>query len=429
MSQSVRGRLHGRGRHWNKARQNLDDQNAAERLISISFPYRTLSWGLTVCLALSVLGACSGNQTDTQKRGAPQVGFVVVTPSAVPISTSLPGRIVAYESSEVRPQVAGVIRKRLFTEGSLVRAGQPLFQVDPSLYQAAANQASANLAAAQASAEAASARAARLKPLAEMEAVAKQDYTDALAQARQARAAVAQNQAALETARINLRFATVPAPITGRIGRSLFTVGALVSTNQAEPLAVIQRLDPVFVDMQQSSGELLTLRRALATGGALPGSTQVRLKLEDGSDYGFMGTVQFSEITVNESTGTVTLRASFPNPQGTLLPGMFVQALFDQAIDPNAFLVPQPAMQRDFSGTGFVYLVGPDNKVLRRNVTANRTVGPNWVVTAGLKRGDKVITQGITNLKQGMPVRAVPASAPQRVAPQRDGQATTKSGG
>lgn len=371
-------------------------------------------------MTLAALAGCSGSDAaDKQKRGSPQVGFVVVAPSAVPITASLSGRVVAFESSEVRPQVTGLIRKRLFTEGSEVRAGQPLFQIDPSLYQAAANQASANLAAAQATAEGARAKADRLRPLAQMEAVAKQDYTDALAQARQASASVAQNRAALETARINMRFTTVPAPISGRIGRSLFTVGALVSASQADPLAVIQRLDPVYVDMQQSSSDLLALRRALANGGALPGSTQVRLKLEDGSDYGYAGTVQFSEITVNEATGTVTLRASFPNPQGGLLPGMFVQAVFDQAIDPDAFLVPQAAMQRDFGGGGFVYLVGPGNKVLRRNVTASRTAGPDWVVTDGLKRGDRVITQGTSNLKQGMPVRAVPAGAPQRIgAPQ-----------
>lgn len=335
---------------------------------------------------------------------------------------SLPGRIVAYESSEVRPQVTGLIRKRLFTEGSYVQAGQPLFQIDPSLYQASANQASANVAAAQATAEAASAKAERLRPLAQMEAVAKQDYTDALGQARQARAAVSQNQAALETARINLRFTTVPAPISGRIGRSLFTVGALVSASQADPLAVIQRLDPIFVDMQQSSTQLLTLRRLLASGGVLPGSTQVHLKLEDGSDYGFAGTVQFSEITVNESTGTVTLRASFPNPQGGLLPGMFVQAVFEEAIDPDAYLVPQQAVLRDIGGEGFVYVVGPNNKLARRNIETKRAVGANWVVTDGLQRGDKVVTQGLNNLKNGMPVRPVPASAPQRVGPPAKGR-------
>lgn len=403
--------------------------NVRERAISIRFFHRAIALQATACLALALVGGCSDPAKNGQGKGAPQVGFVVAAPSAVPITTTLSGRVVAYESSEVRPQVSGVIRKRLFAEGSLVRAGQPLFQIDPSLYQAAANEASANVAAAQASAEAASARANRLRPLAEMEAVAKQDYTDALATARQARASVAQNQASLETARINLRFTTVPAPITGRIGRSLFTVGALVSTNQAEPLAQIQRMDPIFVDMQQSSADLIALRRALGNGGALPGSTVVRLELDDGSPYGPAGTVQFSEITVNAATGTVTLRAAFPNPKGELLPGMFVQASFDQAINPNAFLIPQAAMQRDFSGEGFVYLVGPNHKVVRRPVTADRTIGANWVVTKGLKRGDRVITQGTANLKQGEAIRPVPASAPQHPAPQRGEPGSARRGG
>jgi membrane fusion protein (multidrug efflux system) len=373
-------------------------------------------------LALGSLAACSGTDDAAgQKRGPPQVGYVVVAPTAVPIMTSLGGRTVAYEESEVRPQVTGLLRQRYFAEGGTVRAGQPLFRIDPSLYQAAVNEASANLQAARATAEAAAVKAERFRPLAEMEAIAKQDYTDALATARQARAAVAQNAAMLETARINLRFTNVPAPISGRIGRQLATVGALVSANQAEPLAVIQRLDPIYVDMQQSSADLVRLRRALAAGGAVPGSTQVRLKLEDGSDYGLAGTVQFSEMMVNEATGTVTLRATFPNPQNVLLPGMFVQAQFEQAVESQAILVPQAALSRDFGGDAYVMLVGPDSKVIRRKVTADRTVGANWVVASGLARGDRVITQGTASLRHGMAVRAVPASTPQRAGARPSG--------
>lgn len=403
-------------------------------LIPILAHVRTaLRHGL-ICLLLGagVLGACSGRDDGAKKKGAPEVGFVVLAPSAVPIATTLPGRTVAFESSEVRPQVNGLILKRYFTEGSFVRAGQPLFLIDPSLYRASANEAAANLAAARATAEAATAKANRLRPLAEMEAVAKQDYTDALATARQARAQIQQTSAQLDTARINLRFTSVPAPISGRIGRSLFTVGALVNANQADPLATIQRLDPMNVDIQQSSADLLALRRAMAQGGAMPGSAEVKLTLEDGSDYGPSGTVQFSEVTVNEATGTVTLRASFPNPQGALLPGMFVQATFNQAVEPSAFLVPQQALQRDFGGQASVFLVGPDNKVVRRDVTAARTSGTNWVVTQGLKRGDKVITQGLANLKPGMSVKPVPADTPQRIkAPSGKGagQAGASKGG
>ncbi len=371
---------------------------------------------------MASLSACSGKDADAKKKPTPQVGFVVMQPQVVPIQTTLSGRIVAAETSEVRPQITGLIRKRLFTEGATVRAGQPLFEIDPSLYRASVDQANANLASARASAEAASAKADRYRPLAEIEAVAKQDYADALAQARVARAVIAQNGAQLETARINLRFTTVPAPISGKIGRSLFTVGALVSANQADPLAVIQRLDSVFVDMQQSSAELVTMRRALSSGGTLPGSTAVKLKLEDGSDYGLNGEVEFAETLVTQSTGTVTLRARFPNPDGVLLPGMFVQARFDQARDASAYLVPQQALQRDLGGEAFVFLVGPGDKVVKRTVKADRTSGANWVVTSGLARGDKVISQGTNGLKADAPIKPVPADTPQRIAPPKEGK-------
>jgi len=378
---------------------------------------------LAVSVAFALLAGCSKSGADSQRgqHGPVQVGYVVVQRSAVPQQSLLGGRTVAFESSEVRPQVNGVIRKRYFTEGSYVRQGQPLYQIDPSLYRAAVNQAQANVAAARATLDAAQVRANRYKPLAEMEAISKQDYTDAAAQARQARATVAQNSAALDTARINLRYTSIPSPISGRIGRSLFTAGALVTANQADPLAVIQRLDPMYVDIQQSSADLTALRRSLSQGGVSPGSTQVRLKLEDGTDYGYTGTVQFSEVMVNESTGTVTLRASFPNPQGVLLPGMFVQALFTQAVDPSVFLVPQAAMQRDIGGEAFVFVVGKGNRAERRAVVADRTYGTNWVVSSGLQAGDKVITQGTSNLRSGAPVKPVPANAPQRIEPGKPG--------
>ncbi|MBN2971812.1 efflux RND transporter periplasmic adaptor subunit [Roseomonas aeriglobus] len=372
------------------------------------------------------LGACgSGDKAETSKggaakggRGGPaQVGYVIARPTAVPLPTELAARTAAFETSEVRPQVTGLVRRRLFTEGALVRAGQTLYQIDPRLYQASANQARANVAAAAATAEAARIRAERYRPLAEMEAVSKQDYTDAIATQRQASAQVAQNRAALETAQVNLAFTRVPAPITGRIGRSLATVGALVTNNQADPMAVIQRLDPMFVDIQQSAAEMLALRRSLARGDVMPASAQVRLKLEDGSDYGFTGTVQFTEVTVDQATGTVTLRARFPNPNGLLLPGMFVRAQFNQAIEPNAFLVPQQAVSRDAKGTATIYVVGDNNKAVQRQVTAVRTQGAYWVVTGGVNAGDKIITQGLGRLKPGADIRPVPAGAIQRVAP------------
>jgi membrane fusion protein, multidrug efflux system len=385
---------------------------------------------LAFALLLAACGAAGEDPQGRAGRGGPvKVGYVVVNPTSVPLMTQLGGRVVAYETSEVRPQVNGLIRARYFEEGSVVRKGQPLYRIDPSLYQAAVNQAQANLASARASAEAARTLAARYKPLVEQQAISKQDYTNAVAQARQADASVAQNSAALRTAQINLHYTSIPAPIGGRIGRSLATVGALVTANQTDPLAVITRVDPIYVDMQESTADLLALRKALSNGGVTPGSTQVRLKLDDGSEYSYTGTVKFTELITNQSTGTVTLRAEFPNPQGMLLPGMFVQSIFTQAVDQNVFVVPQQAVQRDIGGEAYVFVVGPGNKAQRRAVNATRTYGPNWVVLGGLKAGDKVITQGTANLKDGAPIRPVPQSAPQRLAPGKAGAGAAAAGG
>ncbi|KTT71409.1 efflux RND transporter periplasmic adaptor subunit [Sphingomonas endophytica] len=378
---------------------------------------------VSLALLLAVSACGGGDGAQPKGKGGPggpgggptQVGYVVVQPTAVPTIAELPGRTVAFESSQVRPQITGVIQKRFFTEGSLVKRGQPLYQIDPSLYRAAANQARANVANAQATFTAAKIRADRYKPLADMEAISAQDYTDAVAQQRQAAAQIGVNSAQLDTARVNLRFTTVPAPITGRIGRSLFTVGALVSATQADPLATIQQLDPIFVDIQQSSANLLGLRRALASGGAAPARAVVTLKLEDGSDYGIKGSVEFAEVVVDPSTGTVTLRARFPNPQGLLLPGMFVRAQFAQSILKNAFLVPQTAISRDAKGNATLFVVGADNKAKQLTVTADRTQGEYWVVTSGLKGGEKIITQGLANLRPGATIKPVPANAPQPV--------------
>ncbi|MEH3047164.1 efflux RND transporter periplasmic adaptor subunit [Sphingomonas adhaesiva] len=384
-------------------------------------PGRT-SWHVTAASGLFLLAACGGGGAQKDARGGAQhrptnVGFVIVQPTAVPQVSELPGRTVAFQSSEVRPQVSGVIQRRFFTEGSIVKQGQPLYQIDPSLYRAAANQASAGVANAQATYEAAKVRADRYRPLAEIEAISKQDYTDAVATQKQAAASIGVNRAQLDTARVNLRFTTVPAPITGRIGRSLFTVGALVTSTQADPLATIQQLDPMFVDIQQSAADLLTLRRALASGGAVPARAQVRLKLEDGSDYGQTGTVEFAEVVVDPSTGAVTLRARFPNAQGLLLPGMFVRAIFTQSIQQNAFLVPQQAITRDPQGNATLFLVGPGNKAVQRTVTADRAQGAFWVVTKGLNAGDRIITQGLRDLKADAPINPVPANAPQKIVP------------
>lgn len=367
-----------------------------------------------------LLAGCGSAQEQTRSgRGGPEgpvsVGYVIVQPGSAPIQQDLPARVNAFQVSEVRPQVNGVILRRLFKEGSIVRQGQTLYQIDPSIYSAQAAQAAANLQSSRASAEAARTLAARYKPLVEQEAISRQDYTNAIAQARQAEAAIAQNSAALRQARVNLRWTRVPAPITGRIGLSNFTQGALVTTGQAEPLTTITRLDPIYVDIQQSAADLLGLRRSLAQGGAMPTMAQVRLKLPDGSYYGMSGTVEFSQVLVEPSTGTVTIRARFPNPQGLLLPGMFVNAEFAQAVDTSAFLVPQQAVSRDRQGNATLWIVGPGNNATQRTVTADRAQGQYWVVTQGLAPGEKVITQGTGNLRDGAPIKPVPASAPQRI--------------
>lgn len=367
----------------------------------------------------SLLAGCGAQETGGGRGpgGPVQVGYVVLQPQDVPLVTELAGRTSAYRSSDVRPQISGVIRQRLFTEGAVVRAGQPLYEIDPLPYRAAAAEAEANLSSAIASAAAARATADRYKPLVAIEAVSKQDYTNAVAAAQQAEAAVAQRRAARETALINLGYTKVPAPITGRIGRSAVTVGALVTANQAGALAQINQLDPIYVDIQQSASELLALRKLLASGGASPTSADVRLLLDDGSEYEAAGKVQFAEAMVEEATGTVTLRAEFANPQGWLLPGMFVRARFTQALDRGAFLVPQAAVSRDGKGEAMLYVVGKDDKAEPRKIVAARPQGEFWVVTSGVQPGDRIITQGTGRLSPGAAIKPVPASTPQPVTP------------
>jgi membrane fusion protein (multidrug efflux system) len=363
-------------------------------------------------LALCLLLAGCAAKADKPAPHAPEAGYVVMSAQDAPLEIELAGRTSAYETSEVRPQVSGVIRARRFVEGAVVQQGQTLYEIDPSLYRAAEQQAQANLANAEATRDAAQAKADRYKPLADVEAVSKQDYTDAAAAAKQAAAQVAQQTAALATARINLNFTRVPAPITGRIGRSMATTGALATTGQTDPLAIITRLDPIYVDIQQSSADIVALRRELTSGGGAPASAAVRLTLEDGSPYPYAGKIQFSETIVDPSTGSVTLRASFPNPQGLLLPGMFVRAKLSQVTLHNAILAPQQGVSRDPRGAATVMLVGKGNKAELRTVTADRTVGDKWLVTAGLTPGDKVITEGLDRLKPGDAVRPVPAGSP-----------------
>jgi membrane fusion protein (multidrug efflux system) len=368
-------------------------------------------------LSIALLGAagCSAKPAPKPGGGPTTVGYVVVAQGSAPIVQDLPARVTAFQVSDVRPQVSGLILRQLFREGSVVRQGQTLYQIDPSVYQAQAAQAAASLQSARANAAAARSLAARYRPLVAIEAVAKQDYTNAVALARQADAAIALNAAVLRAAQINLRFTRVPAPITGRIGLSNFTVGALVAASQTEALATITRLDPIYVDIQESASDLLALRQALSRGGAIPTTAQARLKLPDGSDYGFTGTVEFSQVVVDPATGTVTVRARFANPQAILLPGMFVTAQFAQAVNTSAYLVPQQALSRDPQGNATVWVVGPGNKAVQHIVTADRTQGAYWVVTQGLSPGEKIITQGTANLIPGAAIKPVPQSTPQQI--------------
>jgi membrane fusion protein (multidrug efflux system) len=378
-----------------------------------SFPLKIL---VLPGLALTLLTTAScSRKTPNHAPPAPEVGYVAISTQSVPLDIELVGRTTAYETADVRPQVNGVILARRFVEGSIVQQGQTLYQIDPSLYRAAVDQAAGNLANAQAAQTDAVARAQRYKPLAAIDAVAKQDYTDAVAAAEQAAANVKQTAAALETAKINLRYTDVPAPITGRIGRSLVTTGALVTSGQTTALASIQRLDPIFVDIQQSSGELLALRQELSQGGVMPASADVRLVLEDGTIYPLTGRIEFAESLVDPTTGTVTLRARFANPKALLLPGMFARAQLAQAVAPNAILVPQQAVSRDPQGNASVLVLDAGNHAVTRQIQAPRTVGTSWLVTSGLKPGERVVTEGLNRIRAGQQVRPVPAGSPQPI--------------
>lgn len=361
-------------------------------------------------LAFSLLITACGQQKPPQK-GPVEVGVVTLMAQDATVSTELPGRTVSTMMSEVRPQVAGLIKQRLFTEGAMVRAGQPLYQIDPRLYRASRDEAQAALMSAQATAAAAQARAQRYRSLGETEAVSAQDRDDVVAAARQAQAAVAQARASLQTSSVNLDFTLVRAPIGGRIGRTLFTPGALVTTSQADPLTTIQQLDPIYVDITQSSAQLLQLRRSLAAGRTLPASATIRLKLEDGTDYPIEGRVEFAEPIVDVNSGTVTLRARFPNPDGLLLPGMFVRVIAPQAVVPRAILAPQQGISRDPKGNATALVVTKGNKVQRRTVTAGQAIGDKWLVTGGLKPGDRLIVEGTDKVRPDDVVKPVAVAA------------------
>ncbi|MCH8686761.1 efflux RND transporter periplasmic adaptor subunit [Pedomonas mirosovicensis] len=366
------------------------------------------TWRIVTLAPLALTALVAGcNEQSAPPPSTVEVGYVTVETGNVTVSTELPGRTNAFLVAEVRPQVTGIIQKRLFEEGGMVKAGQPLYQIDPAIYEAAVNEAQAQLVSAKANLAAAKARAARYETLKDSEAVSRQDIDDALAAARQAEAAVKQAEAQLETARINLAYTKVAAPISGRIGRSAVTAGALVTASQADPLAIVQQLDPIYVDITQSSAKLLDLRRSLAKGDVLPASAILQLKLEDGTDYPLKGKAEFAETIVDPDSGTVTIRARFPNPDGLLLPGMFVRVIAPQAVVPGAVLAPQQGVTRDPKGNATALVVTADNKVERRDIVTGQAIGDKWLVTKGLKAGDRLIVEGTDKVRAGQPVKPV----------------------
>ena len=389
-------------------------------------PFLVLLCGLGLCAC----GQQSGNGTASSDAPA-EVGVITVAPRRAELKVQLPGRTHAFAVSEVRPQVGGILQARLFAEGSHVEAGQPLYQIDDTLYRATLEQAVAQLASARAALTTAQLRATRFESLRTKQSISQQDLDDARAALQQARADVAEREASVAIARINLGYTRITAPIAGRISRSYLTRGALVTAGQAQALAMIQTLDPIYVDINQSSTGLLNLTATagapktaagVGTPAAEDGAAGVALRLDDGSAYPLQGTLQFSEVAVDPTTGTVTLRAEFPNPDGVLLPGMFVRATVMIGVQENALLVPQRGVSRDNKGRATALIVDPEGIVQQRTLTVVQTVGSDWLVSGGIDAGDRVIVEGLQFVRAGQPVVARPFAGSETV-PGLSGQA------
>ncbi|MCW2269965.1 MULTISPECIES: efflux RND transporter periplasmic adaptor subunit [Pseudomonas] len=370
---------------------------------------------LVSAVALATLLSGCKKEEAAPEAQTPQVGVVTLQTQAYTLTSDLPGRTTAYRIAEVRPQVNGIILKRLFKEGTEVKEGQQLYQIDPSVYEATLASAQANLQSTRSLSE-------RYKQLVAEQAVSRQEYDDAQAKRLQA-------EASLRSAQIDLRYTKVLAPLSGRIGRSAVTEGALVNNGQADAMAVIQQLDPIYVDVTQSSAELLKLRRELESGQLQKvgeNAAKVTLTLEDGSTYRQEGRLEFSEVSVDPTTGSVTLRAVFPNPEHNLLPGMFVHARLKAGVNAQAILAPQQGVTRDLKGQPTALIVNQENKVELRQLKATRTVGSDWLITEGLNAGDRVITEGLQFVKPGVEVKVSEAT---NVKPAQPTQANAKTAG
>jgi len=367
------------------------------------------------CLAVLALAGCGkkSEQAQAPKMPPQEVGVITLKPQRAEVVTELPGRTSPFRVAEVRPQVSGIILKRLFTEGSEVEAGQQLYQIDPATYQADYESAQAAVAKAEAAQAVAKLLADRRSKLVTSSVISKQDYDDSFAALQQAAADVASAKAALASARINLEYTKVMSPIAGRIGRSSVTEGALVTAGQAGALSTVQQLDPIYVDVTQSSMQLLRLQRELAAGQLSSTDTQeasAKLLLEDGTEYPEPGKLQFSEVSVDPGTGSVTLRAVFPNPRRELLPGMFVRALVTEGVNDQAILVPHKGVTRNPKGQAIALVVNSENHVEPRVLNVSRVLGDQWLVTSGVAAGDRVIVEGMLKAPPGAEVRPVEMS-------------------
>lgn len=361
-------------------------------------------------LTLAGCGSQEGGANAAATPSLPKVRIFEVAAKPVSLYTELPGRTSPYLIAEVRPQVNGIIKARQFEEGSKVKAGTSLYQIDPSTYQAEYASAKAMLEKAQANLTSAKIRNDRFQELAKMNAVSQQERDDAFAALKQAEADVAAGKAAVQTAQINLTYTRVTAPISGQIGRSSITAGALVQQGQANALATIQQLDPIYVDLTQSTTELLQLKRDLESGvlqSAGKDAAKVTLKFEDGSDYDQLGQLQFSDVTVDQNTGTVTLRAVFPNPKQQLLPGMYVRASLEEGVRENGILVPQKGIMRDATGEPSAFVLTAENKVEKRSVKTARAIGDQWLIAEGLQAGDRLIVEGIQKIRPGQEAEVI----------------------